>query len=121
MNEIFSITFLYTHQPSYKNIAPRPFRTKAVRRWSCSVSCFAEDFYPASLGSPPSVIKMMLRLFCTLVTLSIGRSAASFITCIVGFIYCFFIMLLFFLVAFGEKSFKSFKSSKFLLFLLFDL
>ena len=33
MNEIFSITFLYTHQPSHKNIAPRPFRTKAVRRF----------------------------------------------------------------------------------------
>ncbi len=32
MNEIFSITFLYTHQPSHKNIAPLSFLNQAVGR-----------------------------------------------------------------------------------------
>ena len=46
MNEIFSITFLYTHQPSHKKIAPRPFRIKAVGRGVfILLVCFAEKSF----------------------------------------------------------------------------
>ena len=37
INEIFSITFLYTFPSSHNNIAPQPWFDKAVGRWGCSV------------------------------------------------------------------------------------